>query len=234
MICLNPKELYEFFESKNLKYFYHANTVITSCTYIEQKGLMARGCVEYKGLAQTPQTSDEIDKQFDVWNDIFLDLFDLHGYFPRQNLYGPVCFIIDNRFLLDNELPNIGITKTNPIYWKTFMSEKDKYYSTAQEYIDEFEENKRNKCIQQKMFTIHNTHKKLPLKKYLIKLLLDNPRVKIDDISLFKEAKQKLINSLESMGFDKHILESRNCTNCYCHQNYFNQIEIDELKRLFL
>ena len=71
MICLDPKELYEFFESKKLKYFYHANTVRTSCTFIEQNGLMSRGYVEYKGLTQTPQTSDEVDKKFDVWNDIF-------------------------------------------------------------------------------------------------------------------------------------------------------------------
>jgi hypothetical protein len=234
MIGVNPKELYEFFVSKNLKYFFQANTVRTSCTFIEQKGLMSREFVEYKGLTQTPQSSDEIDKKFDVWNDIFLDLFDLHGYFPRQNLYGLVCFIVDNRFLIDNEFNNIVITKTNPIYWDKSMNDDDKYYSTVKEYADEFEENIRRKCIQQKMVTIHNTHKKIPLEKYLVKILLDNPLVKIDDVILYNEAKQKLNISLEKSGFDKNILESRKCANCYCHENYLNQTGIDELKKLFL
>lgn len=234
MISVNPKELYEFLSSENIKHFFHANTVRTSCTLIEKKGLFSRGCIESKGLIQTSQTSDEIDKQFNVWNDIFFDLVDLHGYFPRQNLYGPVCFVIDNKFLLDNMLPNICITKNNPIYWDEFMCESDKYYCSVKEYIDEYEDNKRERCIQQKMFTIHNTHKRIPLKKYLTKIILDNPRVLIDDVSLYKEAKQRLLISLEKSGFNEDILETRVCSNCFCHQNYLNQIEVDELEKLFL
>jgi hypothetical protein len=114
------------------------------------------------------------------------------------------------------------------------MCDTDKYYCSVKEYTDEFENNKRNKCIQQKMFTIHNTHEKIPFKRYLAKILLDNPRMKIDDVNLYKEAKQKLITSLERSEFDKRILETRACSNCFCHQNYLNQIDVDELKRLFL
>ncbi len=234
MISVNPEDLYAFLVSKNIKYFFHANTVKTSCTFIEQKGLLSRGFIESRGLIQTPQSSDEIDKQFCVWNDIFLDIFDLHGYFPRQNLYGPVCFVIDNRFLLDNCLPNICITKNNPIYWDESMKETDKYYRSVREYKDEFEVNKRKKCIQQKMFIIRDTYKKIPFKKYLIKILLDNPQVKINDVHLYKEATEKLSISLEKSGFSKHLLETRVCANCYCHQNYLNQVEVDELKNLFL
>lgn len=231
---MNPKKLYKFLESKDFKYFFHANTVTTACTFIEQKGLLSRGRVESKGLIQTYQSSDEIDKQFDVWNDIFFDLFDLHGYFPRQNLYGPVCFVMDNRFLLDNQLPNICITKNNPIYWEDSMEVHDKYYSSTKEYIGEFEANKKRRILQQKMFIIHDTEKRIPFKRYLVKILLDNPKVKIGDVSLYKEAKQKLILSLEKAGFDKSILETRVCSNCYCHQNYLNQVDIEDLERLFL
>ncbi len=234
MISVDPEELYEFLASKNIKYFFHANTVKTSCTLIEQKGLLSRGSIESRGLIQTPQSSDEIDKQFGVWNDIFLDIFDLHGYFPRQNLYGPVCFVINNRFLLDNYLPNICITKNNPIYWDKTMQENDRYYCCVKEYVDEFQQNKMERCIQQKMFTIHNTNKKVPFKKYLVKIFLDNPKVKVNDINLYQEAKEKLIISLEKSGFNKNILETRVCSNCYCHQNYLNQMGVDELTKLFL
>lgn len=234
MISVNPKELHEFLKSKHFKYFFHANTVTTACTFIEEKGLVSRGRVESKDLIQTEQSSDEIDKQFNVWNDIFFDLFDLHGYFPRQNLYGPVCFVIDNDFLLDDQLPNICITKNNPIYWDEAMDVKDKYYSSVSEYINEFESNKKSRILQQKMFTIHDTKKRIPFKKYLVKILLDNPKVKIGDIRLYHEAKQKLIASLEESGFSKHILETRVCSNCYCHQNYLNQIDSEDLEKLFL
>lgn len=234
MVNVDPEELYGFLASKNIQYFFHANTVKTSCTFIEQKGLLSRGFIETKGLVQTPQTSDEIDKQFNVWNDIFFDLFDLHGYFPRQNLYGPVCFVLDNRFLLDQNLPNICITRDNPIYWKHSMSDDDKYYRSVGEYIDEFEHNKRQKCIQKKMFTIHNTYKKIPLKKYLLKIILDNPRVKVNDLSLYKEAEKQILYSLEKSGFDKNIFKKRTCSNCFCHENYLNRIDSDELTKLFL
>lgn len=73
----------------------------------------------------------------------------VHGYFPRQNLYGPVCFKLSNEFLLDKSLPNICITKDN---------ESD---------------------------------------------------------------------------FNIALLKTRICNNCFCKANYFNQVSVDELEKLF-
>ena len=234
MINVDPIELFQFFEQKNFKYFFHANTVTTSCTFIQKNGLYSRGAIETMGLMQTEQSSDDIDKQFGVWNDIFIDLFDLHGYFPRQNLYGPVCFVLDNSFLLDKNLPNICITKNNPIYWNNDMSDTDKYYTSVKEYADEFECNKRKKCLQQKMFTIHSTDKHIPLKKYLVQIVLDNPRVKVGEVSLYNEAKKALSKALTEASYSEKILKTRECTNCYCHGNYLNRIDVQELEKLFL
>ena len=233
MIEISPTELYDFLESKNLKYFFHANTVRTSCTLIRQKGLLSRGEITKRNLPMTPQSSDEIDKIFDVWNDIFFDIVDLHGYFPRQNLYGPVCFKLSNKFLLDDNLPNICITKNNPIYWDINMTEEEKYYSSVDEYISDFEKNMRNLSIQTKMFTIHNTTKRIPFKKYLIEILLDNPRVKINEHALFPDAKQAILSTLNESGFDTNMLKIRVCSNCFCKENYFKQVSIDELEKLF-
>lgn len=234
MISLNPIELYDFLESKKIKQFFHANTVRTSCTFIEQKGIISRGCVERKGLVQTTQPSDQIDKKYNVWNDIFLDVVDLHGYFPRQNLYGPVCFVLDSKLLLDPELPNLCITKDNPIYWNDDMLEEDKYYNSVDEYRICFDDILKNHTLHSQMFTIHDTQKRIPLKKYLINIILDNPKVYVDDINLYERAKDKITVSLKNSGIGIEKLKTRKCNGCFCRENYLKQVGATELKKLFL
>lgn len=234
MIEVSPKELYDFLSRRKFKYFFHANTVKTSCTLIEQKGLLSRGEITKRKLAMAAQSSDDIDKVFNVWNDIFFDIVDLHGYFSRQNLYGPVCFKISNEFLLDKDLPNICITKDNPIYWEQDMSNEEKYYLTVDEYAAEFDENMKNRTIQKKMFTIHDTSKRIPFKKYLVEVILDNTEVKVNGVSVFSIAKEALVSAIRKAGFDPNILKVRKCTNCYCGTNYMSQVSIAELEKLFM
>lgn len=233
MLQVSPKELYDFMSGKGYKYFFHANTVRTSCTLIHQGGLLSRGEIETRKLPMTSQTSDNLDKLFDVWNDIFLDIIDLHGYFPRQNLYGPVCFKISSEFLLDEYLPNICITKDNPIYWKQGMPDTEKYYLSVSEYVSEFDENMRNGTIQTKMFTIRNTAQCIPFKEYLAEIILDNPTVKVEGVDLFSAAQKALANSLNETGININILKLRSCNNCYCKTNYSNDFSDTELERLF-
>lgn len=233
MIEVSPKELYDFLTSKGLNYFYHANTVRTSCALILQGGLLSRGEMEKRKLPMTAQSSDDIDKLFDVWNDIFLDVVDLHGYFHRQNLYGPVCFKISNEILLDKNLPNICITKNNPIYWNLYMSEEEKYYLSVSEYASGFDENMKDHTIQTKMFTIHNFAKSISFKEYLVEVVLDNPAVEIDGVALFPVAEKALVSALSKAGFSTNILKMRICNNCYCKSNYSNDFSADELQKLF-
>lgn len=234
MMEVSPKELYDFLSGRGYKYFFHANTVRTSCTLIRQGGLFSRGEIATRKLPMTPQSSDDIDKLFDVWNDIFLDIVDLHGYFPRQNLYGPVCFKMSNEFLLDKNLPNICITKNNPIYWEQNMLDGEKYFLSVSEYASEFDENMGNGTIQTKMFTIHNTSKRIPFEKYLTEVILDDPAVAIDGVVLFDTAKKALVTSLCETGFDSSILKIRTCNNCFCKTNYSNQVSDAELQKLFI
>ena len=182
----------------------------------------------------TAQSSDDIDKVFNVWNDIFFDIVDLHGYFSCQNLYGPVCFKISNEFLLDENLPNICITKNNPIYWKQGMSNEEKYYLTVSEYASEFDENMGNRTIQAKMFTIHDTSKRIPFKKYLVEIVLDNTEAEVNGVPVFPVAKEALASAISEAGFDPNILKVRQCTNCFCRTNYMNQVPMAELEKLFM
>ena len=54
--------LLEVLKNKKVHYLYHANTVVTAITFLENNGLYSRQAVEDKGLFQTPQVSDETDK----------------------------------------------------------------------------------------------------------------------------------------------------------------------------
>lgn len=234
MFILDSKKLYDFLYSKGIRKFFHANTVVTSCTYIEHKGLMSRGFVERYGFNQTEQPSDQLDKKFDVWNDIFLDIVDLHGYFPRQNSYGPVCFVLDLCLLLDDELQNICITKNNPMYWKEDMLNEDRYYSSVDEYAYNYENIVKNHDLYNHMITIHDIFRIIPFEKYLIKIVLDNPMVSMDDVNLYECAKQKLSIVLDKSGLGLNKLETRSCRGCFCHENYRNQFTVDKLKKFFL
>lgn len=89
--CAIPaKEIYSILKEKEVPYLYHANTVASSLTFIQNRALLSRGFVERKGLFQTPQKSDTGDKEFDVWEHIFFDGADLHLKYKRCNHYGPV------------------------------------------------------------------------------------------------------------------------------------------------
>ena len=151
---ISNRELHTFLLSKDINYVYHANTVSTSITYIQNGGLLSRGDVEDKKLNQTIQSSDDDDKLFDVWNDVFIDTHDLHSHFPRQNLYGPVLFKFNIDFLLIDDI-DIWITKDNPIYWNKSLSDKDKYFQS----IDELKELWDSIECQKRMTTIRKPNK---------------------------------------------------------------------------
>lgn len=131
-------------------------------------------------------------------------------------------------------MPNICITKNNRTYWNERMKEEDKYYVLLEEYIDNFDNIKSGHQLHRNMFTIHDTQKRVPLKKYLIKIVLDNPGLKVNDVNLYEHAKGKLVFFLENSGIEADKLEMRRCSNCYCGENYRTQVCANELKKLFI
>lgn len=227
---LNNKELFELLSEKGIHHLYHANTVRTSRTFIEQGGLLSRGAVESKGLEQTPQSSDEIDKIFDVWNDVFLDTVDLHTYFNRQNYYGPVLFKLTTVFL--NELDiEIWVTKDNPINWNQEMTMEQKYFSS----VAELRENWDSYARQRKMTTIKNNSEPILL-NYVEEVIYDNPGVMNKETGLvfFNQGMADLKESLKVNPPFKNKFTTRTCSGCFCRSNYLHQHTILELNRLFL
>jgi hypothetical protein len=192
---------------------------------------LSRGAVEESGLYQSEQSSDGLDKAFNVWNDVFIDTIDLHGYFPRQNLYGPILFEFTVDLVLNADY-EIWITKNNPINWSKTHSDEEKYFVDIEELSQKWDTIQR----QRKMVTIRNNKTSI-LFDYLNKVIADDPRVKIKDgdIHLFKEAKDAIKKAVADKPRLNNKLIVRECTSsCFCRSNYLNQVGAADLKRLFL
>lgn len=86
---MNGQEMHGALAQHGVTHLHHANTVATSCTFLRSSRLASRGWVDYYRLPQTPQLSDDLDKQFGIWNDVFMDGVDIHRRGRTRNFYGP-------------------------------------------------------------------------------------------------------------------------------------------------
>ena len=226
---LDNRELYDLLKRKKVSNLFHANTVATSITFIQEGGLLSRQDVEEQALYQTPQTSDEIDKLFDVFGDIFLDTTDLHRHFSRQNHYGPVLFRFKLELLLDENL-EIWVTNNNPIHWDRHSEPEDNYFQSVKELARKWDDYD----VQRKMFTVRKPTKPI-LFDYLEEVILDNPKVKInDDVSLRRESRRALKKAAKGKTQLRELLTWRECGHCFCQDNYLKQVEVPELIQKFL
>ncbi|MCR8656953.1 hypothetical protein [Paenibacillus endoradicis] len=227
---LDNIQILQILKAKGFTHLYHANTVKTACSFLKNGGLYSRGAIEFHNLKQTPQSSDNLDKHFNVWNDIFLDSSDLHIFHNRQNLYGPVLFKFNIDILSSPDLPPLWVTNNNPIYWDINSPIEDRYFNS----IEEFELGYSNQAVRE-MITLRDTTFPLLFDPYLEEIILDDPEIKINERNLFKHAKSELKKSIGENTFinDRVIKSKRNCSNCWCKDNYFKQKSVEDLEILF-
>lgn len=200
---------------KGVKYLYHANTVATSVTFLSNGGVLSRGAVEEKGLFQTPQRSDEMDKQLGVFFDIFFDSADIHARANDLNAYGPVTFVYSIDVLDALGDHEVKITRDNPIRWDDTMGEEKRYFTKLISLQTAYQ-----KGAFKQHLTICNIHEPLPFSPYLVKIMIDNPN--IPNTTYFDEAVDQ-INSLLKQGEIKAPLEIRQCSeHCKCQEKYKN------------
>lgn len=140
MRVFTGREIKTYLLEKGVTELFHANTVTTSISFFKAGGLLSRGEVENRGLKQTSQLSDNDDKIYNIWNDIFFDSCDIHHMLKCPNKYGPVCFVFSIDLLDDPMLPEIRITRSNPYNWE--KNNTDINYIEEQ-YIDEISEYKK-------------------------------------------------------------------------------------------
>lgn len=223
-MILNNKEVYDFLLSIGVNHLNHANTVQTACTFLESGGLLSRGAVESKGLKQTWQKSDVEDKKYNVWNDIFLDDVDIHIRRSGENFYGPVLFKYDIKVLLDEDTPQVAVTKSNPQFWNDGEEAESRYFSS----IEELEESYSKGTFGQ-MITLRNSLEPLYFKDYLLEILVDNPDQEFEGINLFDSAYSRIIKAADKSNVS-HLVEDRVCFMCEC----YSSIKGTTIKRMFL
>ena len=96
---------------KGVNNLYHANTVETACTFLQNGGLLSRGAVEDLRLHQSPQETDDTDKLLDVYYDIFFDSV-------RQRIYKDM---IVNRVICSEQI-SISDSKSEYIIKQLFKA----------------------------------------------------------------------------------------------------------------
>lgn len=217
---MNPAEVHTVLERIGATELHHANTVPTSCTFLEQGGLLSRGYVERNGLIQTPQPdSDYIDKKYLIWDRIFLDHVDIHGRAGRKkgpNYYGPVLFEFDVNTLL--ELPaqtEVLVTKQNPVHWTGGQRDEERYYLTAKELSENLAYGNFDK-----MLVIKLPDEKLVFPRNF-QIRLDDPQRKLSSgENAYVHAEKRLETAAAKSNVRVTISPHECCNGCICVQRY--------------
>lgn len=211
-----PTEVYEVLAEKGVHTIYHANSVLTSLSFMEVQGLASRGYNETNGLLQTDQYTDNLDKHFGIWDDVFFDTVDIHNRISNRNQYGPVLFSVSTDFLLDLPIASRAlISKKNPTEWHSCPTENDKYFLSREELanglrIGDFGQ----------MVIVRTPAKLIPFKNSVKAVVLDDPGVSQQGgISIFEIAKTKL--SSVSPTTLSNVIYKRQCRyGCKCVSTY--------------
>jgi hypothetical protein len=172
---LSAKAIYSVLKEKKVEFLYHANTVLTSRTFIKQRALLSRAFVANNNLIQTEQKSDKEDVKFNVWDDIFLDGMDLHKKYNRPNKYGPILFVMKLELLQSPSISSVLVTKTNPWYWKDSDTMDDRYYSDIEDIKGDYLTGK--KIDARVMFTFRSPDTAIKLNKFLVGIGIDKPAI---------------------------------------------------------
>jgi hypothetical protein len=108
------KDVFDVLAEKGVDSIHHVNNVMTACQFLRTGSLLSRGTALRRGLYQTPQTSDPLDKSFGIWFDVFTDSVDIHNRASRANVYGPVLFVFDAALIKRTYTGRVWVTKLNP------------------------------------------------------------------------------------------------------------------------
>jgi len=217
---MQGSDVYSVLQRIRATHLHHANSVTTSSTFLEHGGLVSRGFVEDHKLAQTPQSSDEIDKKYGIWHCIFVDHVDIHARAGRKkgpNQYGPVLFVLDLDVLLG--LPKgseVFVTKNNPIYWKDNQSDDERCFESVEELAANISFGDFGK-----MLVIQTPSGKLVFPNRRVRIILDDPQRQISSGKNAYTFAEKRLNSAVAAGRVAASIERRECDyGCICVEKY--------------
>jgi hypothetical protein len=194
---------------------YHANSVATACQFLRSRSLMSRGTVDRLGFTQTPQNSDDLDKRYSIWFDVFVDSVDIHHRARKANAYGPVMFVFDVELINRSYTGRIWVTKLNPTKWAG-KSDKQRWFQGKQDLDDNL-----TKGTFDQMLVFRHCGGELPFRKFLKKIIVDDPgRSTGDDVDFYSMAVGALRLAMSDSDLEIPI-ERRVCrVGCICDDQY--------------
>lgn len=205
---MTNQEIKQILMSKGVTELYHANSVETSLTFLKNNGLISRGVCEDKNFPQSSQDSDNTDKNFGIYYDIFFDSVDVHERSSNANFYGPVLFVYSINVLDTVEEGSIKITKSNPKSWDDNITENDKYFTDIDDLRMGFRKGNFGQHI-----TIVNRLTPLPF-DHLKRIILNFPEN--NNKPIFRQAYTSIKNEAKNI---KLILTVCNSV-CKCNRFY--------------
>jgi len=215
------KQVYGILRDNGVKAIYHANSVITSCQFLRAGSLLSKETVERKGLYQSAQRSDQIDKKYGIWFDIFTDCVDIHLRASKANIYGPVLFIFDSEIIKNTITGGVWMTKLNPTKWegkqrgkKWFVSKEDLEQNFARGEFDQ-------------MVVFRQCGGELPFENFLKEIILDDPDLKSrkSNIDYYSMAYGALRLAITEGRINVEIKKRQCPENCKCLEYYKSNLK---------
>lgn len=220
------QHVFEALSEKGVAELHHANSIATACQFLRSKALMSRGTVERMGLTQTAQSSDEADRRYSIWFDVFLDSVDIHARASRANVYGPVLFVFDLGLIDRNKTGRIWVTKENPTKWAG-KPDSERWFQNKGELEGHFVRGRFDQMI-----VLRHCGGSLPFGRHLKKIILDDPNLETEqDVDIYSMAVGALRLAMQDANINVPI-ERRAC-NARCACKAYWSGDDDRLFKMF-
>ena len=219
-LSLQGSDIYEILKNIGVTHLHQANSVLTSCTYLRQGGIVSRGFAEDHRLQQSAQPTDELDRKYGIWHTIFVPHVDIHdrqGQTKAPNLFGPVLFVLDLDVLL--RLPpgaDVRVTKRSPAYWFDGEPDSARWFQSREEVAQNLSPDEIHK-----MPAIQIPSGRLDFPNRRTRIILDDPQRQLQSgVNAYTHAEARLMAAAEHGKIEVSI-ERRTCqTGCICASKY--------------
>lgn len=213
-------DIYQILKRIGVAHLYQANSVVTSCTHLQQGGIVSRGFAEDHGLQQSTQHTDELDRKYGIWHTIFVPHVDIHarqGQTKAPNLFGPVLFVLDLDVLL--HLPpgsEVRVTKRSPAYWYDTEPDSARWFYTVEEVAQNLSPDDLHK-----MPAIQSPLGKFNFPNRRTRIILDDPQRQLHSgLDAYAHAETRL-KEAAGQGKVEVSIERRKCPiGCICSSKY--------------
>jgi hypothetical protein len=210
--------LYKILVENGITEIYHANSVLTACQFLRAGALLSRGTVERRGMFQTPQSSDVIDRKHSVWFDVFVDSVDIHQRAGIFNAYGPALFVIDSAIIKETYTGGVWVTKMNPTKWSG-LKHNEKWFTSAEDLRANFVKGRFDQMI-----VFRHCGGELPFGIHLKEVILDDPQFQTSlRTDIHSMARGALLLARTEGGIDVKIKRRKCSVGCKCIGKYKNK-----------